>query len=867
MVQANAVQATFERDVSGQVAIGKYITQITGDGNIVNNYPHPPSFDRRESPVDMRPAPFPSLLDRKTEVSTIELALQASTPLSLFGIAGVGKSSLLQQISYLPETNNFADGVVYLSVEDRGIHDLLQLLFDVFHTSPPGVKPTEGQILHDLHDIKALVLLDDLTLTKADAMSLRNVMPQSTLILASIERSFWGQGTFVELRGLPVQDAIALFERELGRPLDIKEKETVEVICNLLDCHPFRILEIASLTRDSGTSFTEIKNKLQGQSPVLTILQSFLTDSQQSILALLGAAGGKPVPFKHLTALLPGGNLQKELNDLIRLRWIKAHSPRYSLMAVPLSSITNMSNFSSWEDTLINYFVSWLEGEPEQALIEESAEALIYTVKRAGEKESWPEVIRLGRALERGLILWKRWQTWADILNLILKAAKALGDRKVEAWALHQLGSRAMCLGQADRARELLTEALNIRKAIKDRAGQALTQHNLNVLLRGSVPPKGGKSGGHPWLIGGSAMFIALLMSALIISGVLSQKSLDRLYHHPLQILTDNPIHIPFISTPPDTPSPVEIPTPTQSQPSPVPIAVTNLIPATGVTDTPTSTDTVTPTDTSGISQFITSTPSPTQAASETFTPTPSETQTPTETFTPTPSDTPTPIAQIVGVDCGTGLTLYVHIRITSESGISSYSVWSTWGGGGQIDQTFSPPLPTFIDEIIVHTHDILDPVDRQHEVGLKVTTPDSSQPIFAYALEPGGRCPGHYQAPTPTDTTPPPEPPVIESASADPSSITFPGCGLSQTTFTAVVIDNQGLASVTLRYQINNGPLLERPMVQTGNSTYQTTLDTEKDALPVPGDLLWFVEARDTSDLLATSDKQTVFLYDGCPR
>src|SRR5215216_2850484 len=101
MIQANAVQATFERDVSGQVAIGKYITQITGDGNIVNNYSHHPNFDRRESPVDMRPAPFPSLLDRKMEMTTIESALQASMPLSLFGIAGIGKSSVLQQASYL----------------------------------------------------------------------------------------------------------------------------------------------------------------------------------------------------------------------------------------------------------------------------------------------------------------------------------------------------------------------------------------------------------------------------------------------------------------------------------------------------------------------------------------------------------------------------------------------------------------------------------------------------------------------------------------------------------------------------------------------------------------------------------------------
>lgn len=107
-------------------------------------------------------------------------------------------------------------------------------------------------------------------------------------------------------------------------------------------------------------------------------------------------------------------------------------------------------------------------------------------------------------------------------------------------------------------------------------------------------------------------------------------------------------------------------------------------------------------------------------------------------------------MAQIVSVECGSGLALYVHIRITSEAGISSYSVWSTWGGGGQIDQTFSDPLPKVIDQVIVHEHASLDNVDRLHQVGLRVTTPDSAQPIYTYALEPDGRCPGHYQPPPP---------------------------------------------------------------------------------------------------------------------
>jgi hypothetical protein len=203
------------------------------------------------------------------------------------------------------------------------------------------------------------------------------------------------------------------------------------------------------------------------------------------------------------------------------------------------------------------------------------------------------------------LIIWKRWQIWLDILNLILKAARALGDRKVEAWALHQLGSRAMCLGQAAQARELLTEALSIRKAIKDKAGLKVTQHNLNVLLRAPVPPKGGKSGGRPWAIGGFALTIALLMSAFAYVGL---------------SLAVPPESLPFPGLP-------------------IYLFPTNS-PANTFTPIPTNTVAPTPSHTTAPTDI--STPIPTRTRIPTKTP--SRTPTPTRTKTPTPTIETQPI-------------------------------------------------------------------------------------------------------------------------------------------------------------------------------------------------------------------------------
>jgi hypothetical protein len=113
----------------------------------------------------------------------------------------------------------------------------------------------------------------------------------------------------------------------------------------------------------------------------------------------------------------------------------------------------------------------------------------------------------------------------------------------------------------------------------------------------------------------------------------------------------------------------------------------------------------------------------------------------------------PQPQARIVSIDCAGGLTVKVHIVIDSPTGISSYRVWSVFTGDTGTEQTFVAPLPTHIDRVITIAHTAPDPVDRDHQWGLKVMVPGVADPIFTYAFEPKGpdgrqRCPGHYLPP-----------------------------------------------------------------------------------------------------------------------
>ncbi|HET9587273.1 MAG TPA: AAA family ATPase, partial [Anaerolineales bacterium] len=430
--------------MSGQVAVGSYILQMGDVNGGIVNFAAPsekPTYSRRPSPVKLRPRAFPSLLNREAEFASARTALQGAIPVSIYGEEGIGKTSFVRQLTHLLDTDGFPHGVVYLDSPAGNPDDLLQSLFDAFYESLPEFKPTPTQIRHALRDLNAVIFLDDLNLETDEVLSLLNSAPNSLFVVSSLERALWGEGQLIPMRGLSETYALALFEREVGHPISEEERKDAHKIVGLLKGHPLHILQAASLIREKSWSVGETLEALLEEAPEIALFQaalSTLIDEQKRSLAILAAAGGTAIPIEHLSALSQDTDARKTLRGLIALGLVQAQSPRYSLIGDLATRFDTLWDLSAREDALINYFVRWLEEGPARELVEESAEVLLYVVRKADEKARWPELIRLGRALEPYLILWKRWQAWAELLNLILKAAQTLGDRALEAWALHQ---------------------------------------------------------------------------------------------------------------------------------------------------------------------------------------------------------------------------------------------------------------------------------------------------------------------------------------------------------------------------------------------------------------------------------------------
>jgi len=90
----------------------------------------------------------------------------------------------------------------------------------------------------------------------------------------------------------------------------------------------------------------------------------------------------------------------------------------------------------------------------------------------------------------------------------------------VEAWALHQLGTRAAGLGFDEQARGLLMEALKIRRAIGDRAGLAVTQHNLLVFFNIPQSSKAGQFRSRRCLTCGAIGAGLFVIASIVVAGL-----------------------------------------------------------------------------------------------------------------------------------------------------------------------------------------------------------------------------------------------------------------------------------------------------------------------------------------------------------
>jgi hypothetical protein len=563
----------------------KNSTVIIGDNNNVrvDRSADKPEITPVSKPPELRPSPFPvTLLDRDTERSVVEQASSSGLPVGFYSTEGFGKTFLLE---YFSHQLNLPDGVVYIAANKMTLDRVQSELFTAFFECDQKYSPNQTEYRELFKEKRALILLDDISLPQNEVEILLGYFPRCVVIVTSAERYDLRRGEIYRVDGLPTPFAVTFFQKRIGRELNENEKALAERICIGLAGNPKQILRVANQVKFDKRPIEEIAGEFKTKPTDAALYEKMMATAPEpgrEFITFMASADGAVVPEEHLAGILNMKDLEPVRDDLLAHDYVTAHSPRYSISLELENYVKQVraADVAAWKLKMIDYFSNWVTQSPSEAKILESEQILLAVIADAEKLGRWQDVMKIGRAIEPVFVLAGDWTVWNRLLQSMLRACRNLKDRFAEAWILHQLGSRALCLENFTEARTLLTQALEIRQVLGDKVGLEVTRHNLSQLAGGPPPKNPGRGGGSSSGLGRLiASFIILGgLGAVLLFGVILLV-LPRFIDTTTPTDTVTPSHTPrvqveipdtFTPTPSRTPTrtPTKTPTDTPAPPS-----------------------------------------------------------------------------------------------------------------------------------------------------------------------------------------------------------------------------------------------------------------------------------------------------------
>ncbi len=473
-----------------------------------------PTKELRRAPLRNIPEQPADSIDRDTEARAITSSdVNPRNTLNIHGDEGIGKTyALLRALGQ--EQTRIAAQAIYVHAAG-GLDDVLQAVFDAFYERNPPSRSSTAELRRDLAQVSGLVILDSVDMDREAAQQLQLALLRCATVVVSRERVIWGGGTPLAVHGLEPEFALALIESEIGRPLESGELDPAQRICAALAGHPLRLREAVAPVRAEGHSLAQIADQIAGADARDALAASRLDDAdaaRRRMLATLALFADEPVGREHLKALINAPDADELIDRALASRDLDAHSPRYSLGLTAADAARSL-DLATAGDRALEHFVRWAHAthdEPQVQLIEGAA--LLALLRWAVANGRLREAIELGRAIDSAFAVGRRFDAWRECLELVRSAAVESGDRAGEAWAVHQLGTRALALGDLGAGTVLLQRALALRRELDDRPGAAVTERNLAVARRLARARR------RIW----RNPFLLLLVGALIVAGVVS---------------------------------------------------------------------------------------------------------------------------------------------------------------------------------------------------------------------------------------------------------------------------------------------------------------------------------------------------------
>ncbi|MFC9495222.1 ATP-binding protein [Streptomyces sp. NPDC056982] len=460
------------------------------------------------------PLPRLPLLERQEEHERLVRLLARGRSVRLTGPSGSGRTALLDTVA--EDCADIApDGVVRLSGHRRSSNDLVYDLFAAVYNAPLH-RPDRALLLELVHDIGAVVVLDDLEFGGAALDELLEATPECAfLVAATPDVAAPSADSHLEevfLGGLGRGGGLELLERSVGRVLTDEEANWAGDLWFESEGLPLRFVQAGALLRQRDqlradpNAFDEfgyfggpgappvdapfdaqdghdvpLPSLADGAAPA-ALLASRLSESARATLRFAVALGGEIPHQAHLPALVGDTHADAALAELVGCALVTPVGGRYRLASgvqEQLATAGYADDTDGRAHTAAQHY-AWWAGHPSVGPERVAAEAdallaaltvLVPVTTPAGPDEEGSVAVLLARTAAPAFAAGLSWTVWERCLRAGQEVARLSGEVAEEAYFHHELGILALLGGQLDRARAELEASIALRGALADKRG------------------------------------------------------------------------------------------------------------------------------------------------------------------------------------------------------------------------------------------------------------------------------------------------------------------------------------------------------------------------------------------------------------
>jgi hypothetical protein len=233
-----------------------------------------------------------------------------------------------------------------------------------------------------------------------------------------------------------------------------------------------------------------------------------LPAAERQILAALAVVGHASLSADELDDLAGAPDVIPLLEDLERRGLVRLDERRrYSVLRGVGEQLRRTDSALAMGDRLLDHFATLARnGALTPARLDNDAEAILGLAEWAAEAGRFARLLELVRSLEAAFGIAQRSGQWLTLLERARTAARVLGDRQSEIWALRQMAAAAAATGDGVSAQRHLREADELQYG-----PQPVATRDVTSETRVAPPPPPPSRGVPAWVLWLLGIVVALV--------------------------------------------------------------------------------------------------------------------------------------------------------------------------------------------------------------------------------------------------------------------------------------------------------------------------------------------------------------------